>query len=106
MNTEDINPLAAAGLQRINFIPPHFIIQELVPNHHSDPFIWNSTGAGNMTIKIAATVNWAYENLSSRFYVGDVVLKESNNKLMVTKECIAFEDPAEATYYLLCASKI
>lgn len=78
----EVNFLNVHGLRQLDWCPPHFA-QVQFESHVTDKMI----------------SNWIYENLSSRFYIGDT---DSENK---RQTLVAFESPGEASYFSLCLSQ-
>lgn len=83
----EINPLNVFGIRRLEHCPPHF--EKIV-----------------FQIKTSEKkiLDWVYENLESRFWLGDSY-SNVDDKLNLSK-CIAFESPAEASYFLLLVDNI
>ena len=84
----EVNPLNVHGLRELKHCPPHF-------------------AKVNFELKaydLKRITNWVYENLAGRFYAGDSYQVE-NNRTSICK-CVAFEDPAESTYFSLFLDKI
>jgi hypothetical protein len=78
------NPLNFYGLRQLEVLPPHF---EVV----NSAFMYNIQ---------ESVVRWIEDNLKGRFYVGKGVdLREDNNLDYCLK--IGFEDPKEASYFML-----
>lgn len=83
----EINPLNVMGLRRVDHCPPHF-----------EKVFFNSR------VSDKKIIDWVYENLSSRFYFGDLY-RALDSKPEIYK-CVAFEEPAEASLFLLSLDKI
>jgi hypothetical protein len=85
----EINPLNVHGLRELEHCPPHFtqVIFDLV------------TGEKEI-------VDWIYNNLSSRFYVGPLDIPQDANGPIVRKTLVAFEIPSEASYFALFLPEI
>lgn len=86
----DINPLNVFGLRRLDHCPPHF----------EKVFF-------NLKTYEKVISDWVYINLSGRFYLGDHYshsLREGDR--VQIEKCIAFEIPAEASYFSLLLSDI
>lgn len=79
----EVNPLNVHGLRQLDWRPPHFT-QVQFDSH----------------VTKAVITNWLYENLTGRFYIGDV---DSNNNRRIL---VAFESPGEASYFSLCLNQI
>jgi hypothetical protein len=81
MKDLEINPLNLAGRRKLNFLPPHFKTVEI------KEFISPQVD------------NWIVENLKGRYFRGKTT-KLLDNKI-VDVYVVAFEDPKEATFFLL-----
>lgn len=79
----EVNPLNVHGLRQLDWCPPHFA-----------PVQFESYVADNMLS------SWIYENLSGRFYIGNV---DTDNK---RQTLVAFENLGEASYFSLCLTQI
>lgn len=86
----EINPLNVFGLRRLDHRPPHF-----------ESVTFNiSTAEKHIT-------DWIYENLSGRFWLGDVYVESSETSLALTKvKCAAFEIHSEASFFALTLDQI
>lgn len=78
----EVNPLNVHGLRRLEHCAPHF---EKV---FFDSNCWDKT-----------ILNWIYENLEGRFFLGEHHIAEDN--YMVSRKCAAFERHNEASYFTL-----
>jgi hypothetical protein len=80
---EKINPLNVLGCREVSDPPPHFhyIFIDLKYNI------------------IGSVKEWIYENLTNRFYLGES-LQLDNNQFTVRIK-IGFEEPKEASFFLL-----
>jgi hypothetical protein len=47
----------------------------------------------------SAIINWVYENLEGRFWLGDYYYTDTYGFGM--KKCISFENPGEASYFAM-----
>lgn len=83
----EINPLNVVGLRRIGHCPPHF----------EKVFI-------NLRTQQKHITDWIFENLQGRFWAGDLA-QEVDGRTQIFY-CVAFEKPAEASYFLLCVDSI
>lgn len=83
----DINPLSVLGLRRLNHCPPHFERVEF-----------------DIKVQEKQIADWVWENLEGRFWIGYTYRKENSNVVM--QKCLAFELPAEASYFALFLDKI
>lgn len=79
----EVNPLNVHGLRQLDWCPPHFA-QVQFETYVSERII----------------SSWIYENLSGRFYIGNV---DSENK---RQTLVAFESHGEASYFSLCLSQL
>lgn len=83
----DINPLNVFGLRELSHCPPHFC---------------------RVTFDLASTErrikDWIYENLSGRFWIGDVYHSTDTGNTVMQK-CVAFELHSEASYFGLFLDK-
>lgn len=84
----EVNPLNVFGLRKLAHCPPHF-----------EQVVFDSYVAEKLVS------DWVYENLAGRFYVGyqDVVLNGSSFQRQMV---VAFEQPAEASYFSLFLPQI
>jgi hypothetical protein len=82
MKEFEINPLNLIGERRVNFLPPHFKVVEL-SNRYA----------------MYDLEKWVNSNLKGRYYYGHLA-KLKDNKI-VEYAAVAFEDPREATFFLL-----
>jgi hypothetical protein len=80
----EVNPLSVFGLRAMGHCPPHF---EKV-----------TFDAVTTDKKIR---DWVYENLTGRFWLGDLV--SENNSI---QKCAAFELKSEASYFALLLPEI
>jgi hypothetical protein len=74
----DVNPLAVHGIRELSWLTPQC---EVV--------------TGEFTGDLKKISNWVYENTVGRFYLATCV---KNSKNMVV---IGFENPSEASYFVL-----
>lgn len=79
----EINPLNIFGLREIKHCPPHFCK------------VTFDLKTSEKNIK-----DWIYENLSGRFWLGDVY-SESQTESFQMEKCVAFEVHAESSYFSL-----
>jgi hypothetical protein len=84
----EVNPLNVHGLRRLEHCPPHFTKVEFSIR----------TGEKEIT-------DWIYENLEGRFWFGDYYFKSDAGAITFNK-CAAFEEGAEASYFLLMIDTI
>jgi hypothetical protein len=83
LSADKINPLNVLGCREVQDPPPHF--------HYL--FV-------DLRYNIIGSVKqWIYENLKSRFYIGES-LQLVDNQLIVRIK-IGFEEPKEASFFLL-----
>lgn len=83
----EVNPLAVFGLRRTNILPPHF-----------ERFIFDCQSGKEKEI-----VDWVWEHLQGRFYFNDYFTTAPTGQVVSSKvsmqKVMAFEDPAEASYF-------
>jgi len=79
----EINPLNIFDLREIGHCPPHFCKVRF------------DLKTSEKSIK-----DWIYENLTGRFWIGDVYSENENDSFHMEK-CVAFEVHAEASYFSL-----
>jgi len=80
---KQIKPLNFFGARRLKNLPPHF---EII----SQPMVYN------LELSISKWINF---NLKGRFYVGRGVEVQNGSIEQILK--IGFEDPKEASYFML-----
>jgi hypothetical protein len=82
------NPLNVFGLRQLEHCPPHFI---------------------QITFEIRTSTkqvtDWIYENLESRFWIGDVYYQTEGGSIAMST-CVAFENPGEASMFDLMLDQI
>lgn len=84
--------------RRVFHCPPHFIKLYLgdEPQRNLNQIV--------LTSDEAMVRNWLYKNISNRFFIGqDAVVQ---NSCIVTCMVVAFEDPADATFFSLVKNSI
>lgn len=81
-----VNKIAAAGGRQVNCLPYHFESIKII-------------GYNESQIK-----NWIWKNLNGRFYLGPKYKIENGS--VIYEHVAAFEDPAEATMFVLMAETI
>lgn len=86
MREFQINPLNVLGGRRLDFLPPHITP---IPNN-----IGARLSSSRMEI-----IDWIESNLKGRYFIGTQTKLE--NDRFVQYEAIGFEDPYEATLFLL-----
>lgn len=79
----EINLLNIFGLREISHCPPHFFKVKF-----------------DLKTSEKAIIDWVYEHLSGRFWIGDVYSESENDSFQLEK-CVAFEIHAEASYFSL-----
>lgn len=84
MAKNDINPLNVLEVRRVDFCPPYFETINISP-------------AYNLA---KALDEWIYENMSSRYYIGDTVEATEGSPLR-QKLKIGFENPSELSFFML-----
>jgi hypothetical protein len=83
LSLDKINPLNVLGCREVSDPPPHFHYLQL-----------------NLKYNIVESVRqWIYENLRSRFYLGECLQLTDNQFTIQIK--IGFEEPKEASFFLL-----
>ena len=80
----EINPLNVFGLRQMSHCPPHF---ERVPF--------------DIRTSEKKISDWIYENLSGRFWLGDVFEDGQSDSVSSRCKCVAFEEHSEASYFAL-----
>jgi hypothetical protein len=82
------NPLNIFGLRQLSHNPPHFqkVVFELQTHEET-------------------ILNWIYENLEGRFYIGSEDVVVDHDIKLVRRHCVSFESPGEASYFGLCLSQ-
>lgn len=83
----EANLLNVHQLRRVEHCPPHF----------TKVTFSLATSEKNIT-------DWIWENLTNRFYLGDVVVAEDNGTQMC--KCAGFEEEGEASYFALMLDTI
>lgn len=85
----EVNPLNVHGLRELEHCPPHF-----------SPVTFDlQTGEKEI-------LDWIYDNLAGRFYMGPMDIAQDVNGPIVRKTLVAFELPGEASYFALCLNDI
>ena len=83
LSLDKINPLNVLGCREVGDPPPHFHYLQL-----------------NLKYNIVESVRqWIYENLHSRFYLGESLQLDENQFTIKIK--LGFEEPKEASFFLL-----
>ena len=83
LSLDKINPLNVLGCREVGDPPPHF-------HYLNIDLKYNMVGS---------LKQWVYENLRSRFYLGES-LQLCNNHFVIQIK-IGFEEPKEASFFLL-----
>ena len=83
LSIDKINPLNVLGCREVGDPPPHF-------HYLNIDLKYNMVGS---------LKQWVYENLRSRFYLGES-LQLYNNQFVIQIK-IGFEEPKEASFFLL-----
>lgn len=78
----EVNPLNVHNLRKWDECPPHF----------EKVFFESRTYDRDI-------LNWIYENLEGRFYLGEHITTDSGS--LVSRKCAAFERHHEASYFTL-----
>ena len=82
------NPLNVHGLRQVKHCPPHFT-----------PVLFD------IAVHEKELTDWIYENLSGRFYSGQIDIKQESGKY-ARQQCLAFENASEASYFALFLPQI
>ena len=86
----EVNSLNVHGLRTLSWCPPHFERVQF------EAFV---------TEKMISS--WIYENLSGRFYIGDIdVARTPGGKVIDRNMLVGFEQASEATYFSLYLPQI
>lgn len=83
-----INPLNLLEVREVLDPPPHFEYIYTSLRHYD----------------IDKIKHWIYQNLSGRFYIGESLELDDNQLTIKTK--IGFEEPKEASFFLLACSDL
>jgi len=83
----EVNPLSVFGLRRLEHCPPHF-----------------SRICFDLRVQEKQIIDWVWENLEGRFWIGDTFYKAGSNVIM--QKCVAFEVPSESSYFALLLDQI
>jgi hypothetical protein len=83
----EVNPLNVLGLRRLEHCPPHF--KKVVIS---------------LRVEEKRITDWVYENLSGRFWSGDVAQEVDGRTHKFF--CLAFEKPSESSFFALHLDKI
>ena len=83
------NALNSHNLRVLGHCPPHFYAVDF-----------------NLVCQPKKITNWIYENLSGRFYFGDVFVASHNSGSVQIQKRAAFEIHSEASYFALVLSEI
>jgi hypothetical protein len=86
MSSIKINPLNVLGCREVSDPPLHFEYIHISLQYNI----------------VTAIRDWIYENLKNRFYIGETLVLENNQ--FVTKIKIGFEEPRDASFFLLACS--
>lgn len=84
-----VNPLNVHGLRVLEHCPPHFYAVDF-----------------DLSASAKKISDWIYENLSGRFYFGEVFVTDENSGSTVMKRRAAFEIHSEASYFALSLTEI
>lgn len=82
LKQNEVNPLNVFGLRRLDHCPPHF-----------------ETLCFDLKTNEKNISDWIYENLSSRFFLGDTYILSPENNNVVLCHKVGFEDSSELTYF-------
>ena len=78
------NPLNVHGLRVLGHCPPHFFVVDF-----------------DLTTAPKKVSDWIYENLSGRYYFGEVVGNNTAGSGLTMQKRAAFEIHSEASYFAL-----
>ena len=84
-----INPLNVHSLRTLDHCPPHFYAVDF-----------------DLSSSAKKISDWIYENLSGRFYFGEVFVAGENGNGTVIRRRAAFEIHSEASYFALVLTEI
>ena len=88
LSVDNVNPLNVLGCREVEIPPPHF---------HYVTF--------NLRYNIVKSIReWIYDNLKYRFYINESLILEDNQYQVRIK--IGFEEPKEASFFLLACSHL
>lgn len=86
----EVNPLNVFGLRQVEHCPPHF-----------------ETVTFDLRTNVKNIADWIYENLSGRFFIGDIYIPDNNNpKHLAIQTAVAFELHEEASFFCLMLPSI
>jgi hypothetical protein len=83
LTVDKINPLNVLEIREVADPPPHFEYLFIDLKYNI----------------VAPLKDWIYENLKNRFYIGECLQLENNQFVVRIK--IGFEEPKEASFFLL-----
>lgn len=78
----EVNPLNVFGLRRLEHCPPHF-----------------ETLCFDLKTQEKNLTDWIYENLTSRFFLGDTYIINPENGNLILCHKVGFEDASELSYF-------
>jgi hypothetical protein len=84
----EVNQLAVFGLRQLEHCPPHFTAVDFELRTHEKEIL-----------------DWIWEHLSGRFYLGDFYTKTTGNSVSLSKRA-AFEIAGEASMFALIIDQI
>ncbi len=84
-----INPLNAHNLRILDHCPPHFFAVDF-----------------DLSSSPKKISDWIYENLSGRFYFGEIFVTNEHSGGTVMRRRAAFEIHSEASYFALVLTEI
>lgn len=78
----EVNPLAVWGLRRLEHCPPHFTSVDF-----------------DLRCDEKSVTDWIWDNLSGRFYFGDIYRENPASSGIVVCKRASFEQGAEASFF-------
>jgi hypothetical protein len=85
----EINLLNVFNLRKLNHCPPHFSCVNF---------------DAKTTVKQIS--DWIYENLTGRYWIGDVYVTDPSNNYLTIQKGAGFEELSEASFFALCLDQI
>jgi len=89
IKTFQVNPLNVHNQRVLEFCPPHFYVVDF-----------------DLSCSAKKISDWIYENLSGRFYFGEVIVYDQQKSLTNIQRRAAFEIHSEATYFALVLNEL
>jgi len=88
LKLNEVNPLSVFGIRWVQHCPPHFTVVDF-----------------DIRTDEKTITDWIWTNLSGRFYINTHYYQNSTKSLGMCKR-VAFELPAEASYFSLLLDTI